>query len=100
MLRPLLTVAAAVTLAATNAIGTEADHSSTIRFEDITARSGVNFVADRSPSPNKNQPETMISGVALINYQNDGYAGPFFFYCGANPSLKKPSPDYSQRLTH
>ncbi len=100
MLRPLLTVAAAVTLVATNAIGAQADHSSTIRFEDITARSGVNFVADSSPSPNKNQPETMISGVALIDYDNDGYPDLFFINGAAIPSLKKGSPKYYNRLYH
>src|SRR2546421_11260267 len=100
MLRPLLTVAAAVTLAATNAIAAEGDHSITIRFEDVTARSGVNFVADSRPSPNKNQPERMISGVAIIDYDNDGYADLFFINGAAIPPLKKASPKYYNRLYH
>ena len=100
MLRPILTVTAIVALGATNVIGAQANHSSTIRFEDVTARSGVNFVADSSPSPNKNQPETMISGLALIDYDNDGYPDLFFINGAAIPSLKKDSPKYYNRLYH
>ena len=44
-----------------------------IVFEEIAERSGLNFVSDSSPTPNKNQPETMVAGVALFDYDNDGY---------------------------
>jgi hypothetical protein len=74
--------------------------SSTIRFEDVTSRSGVQFVADSCPTPNKNQPETMISGVGLIDYDNDGYLDIFFINGAALPSLKKESAKYYNRLFH
>jgi hypothetical protein len=37
---------------------------SEIRFEEIAARSGLNFTTASSPTPNKNQIETMVAGVA------------------------------------
>src|SRR5207302_641083 len=49
---------------------------------------------------NKNQPETMISGVGLIDYDNDGYLDIFFINGAAIPSLKKESPKYYNRLFH
>ena len=76
------------------------DRSNGIRFEDMTVKSGVDFVTNSSPSPNKNQPETMISGVALLDYDNDGYLDIFFVNGAAIPSLKKDSPKYYNRLFH
>ena len=44
-----------------------------IVFEEIAGRSGLSFVSDSSPTPNKNQPETMVAGVGLLDYDSDGY---------------------------
>jgi hypothetical protein len=71
-----------------------------IVFEEIAGRSGLNFVADSSPTPNKNQPETMVGGVALLDYDNDGYLDIYFVNGAAIPSLKKESPKYWNRLFH
>lgn len=38
-----------------------------IVFEEIATRSGLAFVTNSCPTPNKNQPETMVSGVALFD---------------------------------
>ena len=100
MLRSILTLTALITLAATNTLAGQADQKSTIRFEDITEKSGVNFLENSSPTPNKNQPETMVSGVALFDYDNDGYLDIFFINGAAIPSLKKESPKYYNRLYH
>jgi hypothetical protein len=100
MFRYFMTTAGIAALAATIVFAVPADHSSTIRFEDITARSGLDFITDASPTPNKNQPETMISGIGLIDYDNDGYLDIFFINGAALPSLKKESPKYYNRLFH
>jgi len=96
----VLSVAAIVALAATIVIGAQASKNSSIRFQDITGRSGVDFVTDSSPTPNKNQPETMISGIGLFDYDNDGYLDIFIINGAAIPSLKKESPRYYNRLFH
>jgi hypothetical protein len=71
-----------------------------IRFEDVTAHSGLQFTVDNSASPNKNQPETMISGIGLIDYDNDGYLDIYLVNGASIPSLKKDSPKFYNRLFH
>ena len=69
-----------------------------IRFEEIAQRAGLHFVTRNCATPNKNQPETMVAGVALFDYNNDGFLD---IYCvnGAEiPSLEKTSPAYWNRL--
>src|SRR6266566_4649262 len=100
MFRLMLAIGAIVALAVTIEVAVEANRSTGIRFEDITPRSGIDFVTDSSPTPNKNQPETMISGVGLIDYDNDGYPDIFLINGAAIPSLKKDSPKYYNRLFH
>src|SRR5438067_6567539 len=100
MFRLILTIGAIVSCAVAVEVAVQTDRSASIRFEDITAGSGIDFVTDSSPTPNKNQPETMVSGVGLIDYDNDGYPDIFFINGAAIPSLKKDSPKYYNRLFH
>src|ERR1700756_2753710 len=95
-----LSIAVIVTLTVTIVIAAQADKSSRIRFEDVTGRSGLDFLTDSSPTPNKNQPETMISGIGLIDYDNDGYLDIFFINVASFPSLKKESSKHYNRLFH
>jgi enediyne biosynthesis protein E4 len=71
-----------------------------IRFEDIAAKAGVNFITRNSPTPNKNQIETMVAGVALLDYDGDGYLDIYLVNGAAIPSLQKESPGYWNRLFH
>jgi hypothetical protein len=71
-----------------------------IAFEEIAERAGIRFVADSCPTPNKNLPETMLAGVALLDYDNDGYLDIYFVNGAAIPSLEKDSPKYWNRLFH
>lgn len=73
---------------------------STIRFEDVTAQSGIQFTTDSCPTPNKNQPETMVGGVGLIDYDNDGWLDIYFVNGADLPSLTKNAPKYYNRLFH
>ena len=71
-----------------------------IRFEDIAAHSKLHFTTSSSPTPNKNQVETMVAGVALLDYDGDGYLDIYLVNGAAIPSLKKESPMYWNRLFH
>ena len=69
-----------------------------IRFENIAAKAGVNFITRNSPTPNKNQIETMVAGVALLDYDGDGWLDIYLVNGAAIPSLQKESPAYWNRL--
>ena len=71
-----------------------------IRFEETAEKAGLHFVTTNSPTPNKNQIETMVAGVALLDYDRDGYLDVYLVGGAAIPSLKKESPVYWNRLFH
>jgi hypothetical protein len=73
---------------------------SPITFDEIAAQSGVNFVLNNSASPNKNQPESVVGGVGLIDYDGDGYLDIYFVNGAVIPSLQKDGPQYKNRLYH
>lgn len=78
----------------------QAKAASTIRFEEIAAKAGLTYVTANSPTPNKNQPETMVGGVALLDYDHDGYLDVYLVGGAAIPSLIKETPKYWNRLFH
>jgi enediyne biosynthesis protein E4 len=69
-----------------------------IHFEEIAAKCGLRYVTANSASPNKNQIETMVAGVALLDYDGDGYLDIYLVGGAALPSLQKESPAYWNRL--
>src|ERR1700682_2681465 len=71
-----------------------------IRFEEIAQRAGLQFTTESSPSANKNQPETMVGGVGVLDYDNDGFPDIFLVNGAAIPSLQKDDPKYKNRLFH
>jgi hypothetical protein len=71
-----------------------------ITFEEITARAGVRFVMDNSATPERQQPESLIAGVALLDYDGDGYLDIYFVNGAHMPSLKKAGPQHQNRLYH
>src|SRR5690349_7229737 len=71
-----------------------------IKFEEVAAKSGLHFITQNSPTPNKNQIETMVAGVALLDYDGDGYLDIYLVNGAAIPSLQKEAPTYWNRLFH
>lgn len=69
-----------------------------IRFEEIAAKAGLNFTTHNCATPNKNQPETMVAGVALLDYDGDGFLDIYLVNGAEIPSLEKTSPAYWNRL--
>jgi enediyne biosynthesis protein E4 len=69
-----------------------------IQFENIAAKAGINFITRNSPTPNKNQIETMVAGVALLDYDGDGWLDIYVVNGAAIPSLQKEGPAYWNRL--
>jgi hypothetical protein len=69
-----------------------------IRFEDIVAQSGINFKLENGVSPQRYSIETMLGGVAVFDYNNDGLLDIFLTNGAAIPSLQKTGPQYWNRL--
>jgi hypothetical protein len=69
-----------------------------IRFEDLIEKSGIKFELKNSISPQRYSIETMLGGVAVFDYNNDGLLDIFFTNGAAIPSLEKSDPGYYNRL--
>jgi len=72
--------------------------SGPITFEEIAARAGVSFTSDSSPTAAKHQPEPMVGGVAIFDYDGDGYPDLYFINGADMPTLKKTGPKFYNRL--
>jgi hypothetical protein len=89
----LLFASAAYIAAAGNAPGG-------LRFEDIVSQSGINFVLNNCPTPEKHMIETMAGGLAVFDYDGDGKPDIFFTNGAPIPALKKAEPKFWNRLYH
>jgi hypothetical protein len=71
---------------------------SRITFEDLLSKSGIHFELKNSISPQRYSVETMLGGVAVFDYNNDGLLDIFFTNGAAIPSLAKSDPSFWNRL--
>lgn len=69
-----------------------------IRFEDVAGKSGLKFELHNGAAGEFHQPELMLGGVAVLDYNNDGCMDIFFTNGAAMPSLKKTGPPFYNRL--
>ncbi len=72
--------------------------ANTIQFENILKSSKINFTLKNSISPQRYSIETMLGGVALFDYNNDGLLDIFFTNGAAIPSLEKSDASFANRL--
>jgi len=69
-----------------------------IKFENVIAASGIEFIENNSASAAKFQVETMTGGVALFDYNNDGLLDIYFANGASLPSMDKSDPKFFNRL--
>ncbi len=75
-----------------------ASQPAAIQFENVIEQSKIKFKLRNSVSPKRYTFETMVGGVALFDYNNDGLLDIFFTNGAAIPSLEKSDPSYYNRL--
>jgi hypothetical protein len=80
-----------------NLSGVETAH---IQFENRQKESGVAFVLDNGTLPDKPMIDGIPGGVALLDYDNDGYLDIFFANGASLPGLTKDGPKFYNRLYH
>jgi len=68
-----------------------------IEFE-LSVPPGLHFITNPSRTDRKYQPETMLSGVALFDYNNDGMLDLYVVNGAEMPSLRKSGDSYYNRL--
>ncbi|MGA8026462.1 MAG: CRTAC1 family protein [Bryobacteraceae bacterium] len=71
-----------------------------LRFGEIAKRAGVDFVTRNSATGRKYQPEAMVGGVAVFDYDGDGYPDLYFVNGGEMPALSRNNPKFWNRLYH
>jgi len=69
-----------------------------IQFEDRQPASGIDFLLDNSTTPDKPIIETMLGGVAVFDFDNDGLLDVFFTNGAKIPTLVKDDPRFWNRL--
>jgi enediyne biosynthesis protein E4 len=74
--------------------------TSLIRFENSIKTSRIKFTLRNNVSTKKYTFETMAGGVALFDYDNDGYLDIFFTNGAVIPSLEKADPAFWNLLFH
>jgi hypothetical protein len=78
--------------------GGETASTSGIQFENVIQSSKIKFTLRNSVSPHRYTFETMVGGLALFDYNNDGLLDIFFTNGAAIPSLEKADPTQWNRL--
>jgi len=69
-----------------------------IRFENAAAAAGLDFMLCNDAAGRKYQVETMPGGVAVIDFDNDGWRDVYAVNGAALPSLQKSDPRFYNRL--
>ena len=69
-----------------------------VTLKNAAASSGITFVLDNSPTPEKHLIESVPGGVAAFDYNGDGRVDLFFTNGAVSPTLDKSSEKYWNRL--
>ena len=84
---------------ATNNKTTATSHTvAPIQFRNVAAQAKLNFTLRNAASPRKYQIETMTGGVAVIDYDNDGWQDIYFVNGAELPAMQKTSAQFWNRL--
>ena len=69
-----------------------------VRFEEVAQQTGVVFTLHNDPTPGKRLIETMPGGLAIFDYDGDGWSDIFFTNGAAGLTFDKSDPRFWNRL--
>ena len=69
-----------------------------ITFDDVASRGGVGFVLRNAATGDKHQIETMVSGVAVFDFDNDGWPDIYYENGASQPKLEKTDASFDNAL--
>jgi hypothetical protein len=90
--RGALLIASAVVMAETRQAPKQKDAPVPVRFTDIRKSAGITFVQDSTETEEKYYLETMGTGVAWVDYDQDGLMDLFLVQSAATDIYKPPHP--------
>ena len=61
-------------------------------FEDVTKKSGINWIHNNAQSAARHLPETVGAGCAFVDYDNDGWVDIFFVNSGTSDFFTPTTP--------
>ena len=96
-MRPVVPLSLFVCLAAI-APGAPPPSFDPVVFEEVAAARGLRFVTNSGRTPRKHQPETMVAGVALLDFDGDGWLDVYAVNGATIPGLVKAGPEFHNRL--
>ena len=77
---------------------TDSTASSRIRFQDVATAARLGFVLRNDAAGRKYQVETILGGVGVIDFDNDGWPDLFAANGASLPTLEKTHPRFYNRL--
>jgi enediyne biosynthesis protein E4 len=80
------------------AVSARAQAPEPVVFDESAAGRGIRFVTHSSRSERRHQPETMVAGVALFDYDGDGWLDVYVVNGAPIGTLQKDGPRYWNRL--
>ena len=88
------------TLGAALLASSKPGEQSRLAFENRQEQSGVTLILNNGTTQDKPIIDSTLGGVALLDYDNDGYLDIFFTNGAGIPGLNKSNPAFSNRLYH
>jgi hypothetical protein len=91
-------IAPALLLAAARAVAGSSEPAFDPIVFELVETSGIDFVTNSGRTAHRHQPETMVAGAAIFDFDNDGRPDVFLTNGATLPALEKSEPVYWNRL--
>ena len=80
------------------AIGADEPPRAAIRFENRQAKTGVRFILNNGTTPDKPIVDSVLGGVAVLDYDADGFLDLYFTNGSTLPGMEKSDSSFQNRL--